>query len=57
MLVQAGAGFVGGVNNGDGFVRIAPHEERTFSLTRLFRETLAGHPLRALPRQLHARAT
>ena len=29
------------------FVRIAPHEERTFSLTRLLRETLSGHPLRA----------
>jgi hydrophobic/amphiphilic exporter-1 (mainly G- bacteria), HAE1 family len=47
VLVQAGAGFVGGVTSGDAFVRIAPHEERTFSLTRLFKETLSGHPLRA----------
>jgi hydrophobic/amphiphilic exporter-1 (mainly G- bacteria), HAE1 family len=47
VLVQAGAGFVGGVTSGDAFVRIAPHEERTFSLTRLFKETLSGTPLRA----------
>jgi len=47
VLVQAGAGFVGGVTSGDAFVRIAPHDERTFSLTRLFKETLSGHPQRA----------
>jgi hydrophobic/amphiphilic exporter-1 (mainly G- bacteria), HAE1 family len=47
VLVQGGAGFVGGVTSGDAFVRIAPHDERTFSLTRLFRETLAGRPLAA----------
>ena len=47
VLVQAGAGFVGGVSSGDGFVRIAPHDKRTFSLTRLLRETFAGHPLGA----------
>jgi len=47
VLVQAGGGFIGGVNGGNGYVRIAPHDERTFSLTRLWRETLAGHPFRA----------
>ena len=46
-LVQAGGSFFGGVNAGSGFVRIAPHDERVFSLSRLFRETIAGHPLRA----------
>jgi hydrophobic/amphiphilic exporter-1 (mainly G- bacteria), HAE1 family len=47
-LVQAGGGFLGGINSGEAYVRIAPHEERTFSLERLLRETLAGNPLRAL---------
>jgi len=46
-LVQAGGSFIGGVNSGSGFVRIAPHEERVFSLSRLWRETISGHPLRA----------
>ena len=47
VLATAGGGFVGGVAAGEAFVRIAPHEERTLSLTRVFRETLAGNPLRA----------
>jgi hydrophobic/amphiphilic exporter-1 (mainly G- bacteria), HAE1 family len=47
VLVQAGSGFVGGVSQGDAFVRIAPHAERTFSLTRLFEETVRGRPLAA----------
>ncbi|WP_437290630.1 efflux RND transporter permease subunit [Sorangium sp. So ce406] len=47
VLATAGGGFVGGVSSGEAFVRIAPHDERTFSLTRLFRETLSGNPLRA----------
>jgi hydrophobic/amphiphilic exporter-1 (mainly G- bacteria), HAE1 family len=47
VLVQAGSGFVGGVSRGDAFVRVAPHDQRTFSLTRLFKETLTGHPQRA----------
>ena len=46
-LVQAGGGFVGGVSSGEAYVRIAPHEERLFSLGRLWRETLAGQPLQA----------
>ncbi|HYO92864.1 MAG TPA: efflux RND transporter permease subunit [Polyangiaceae bacterium] len=47
VLVQAGGGFIGGVSSGEAFVRIAPHEQRVFSLTRLWRETIAGQPLAA----------
>ncbi len=47
VLVTAGGSNVGGVSQGQAFVRIAPHEERTFSLTRLFRETFSGNPLAA----------
>ena len=42
VLSTAGSGFLGGVNNGRAYVRIAPHEERIFSLGRLWRATLAG---------------
>ena len=47
VLANAGGGFIGNVNSGSAYVRIAPHEERVFSLTRLWRETLAGRPGRA----------
>ena len=47
VLVDAGGGFIGGVNQGNAFVRIAPHDERVFSLSRLLRELVAGHPWRA----------
>ncbi len=47
VLASAGGGFLGGVNQGNAYVRIAPHEERTFSLGRLFRETLRGRPFAA----------
>jgi len=47
VLVDAGGGGGGGVNEGNMFVRIAPHEARVFSLPRLFRELFAGHPWRA----------
>ncbi|HEV8242119.1 MAG TPA: efflux RND transporter permease subunit [Thermoanaerobaculia bacterium] len=46
-LTTAGGGFLGGVNQGSIYVRIAPHEERTFSPGRLLRETLHGRPWRA----------
>jgi hydrophobic/amphiphilic exporter-1 (mainly G- bacteria), HAE1 family len=46
-LVDAGGGFIGGVNQGNVFVRIAPHDERVFSISRFFRELFAGHPQRA----------
>ena len=35
VLATAGGGFLGGVNQGNVFVRIAPHEERTFSISPL----------------------
>jgi HAE1 family hydrophobic/amphiphilic exporter-1 len=47
VLSSAGGSFLGGVNQGSAYVRIAPHEERTFSLTRLWRETRKGNPLNA----------
>jgi HAE1 family hydrophobic/amphiphilic exporter-1 len=46
-LSTAGGGFLGGVNQGDAYVRIAPHEERTLSIGRLLTETLKGNPLKA----------
>jgi HAE1 family hydrophobic/amphiphilic exporter-1 len=47
VLASAGGSFLGGVNQSDMYIRIAPHEERTLSFGRLWRETLAGHPLQA----------
>ncbi|MDT5157223.1 MAG: multidrug efflux pump [Acidobacteriota bacterium] len=47
VLATAGGSFLGGVNQGDAYIRIAPHEERTFSISRLWRETLNGTPLHA----------
>jgi hydrophobic/amphiphilic exporter-1 (mainly G- bacteria), HAE1 family len=46
-LVQAGGAFIGGVNQGSGYVRIAPHEQRVFSLGRLLRELANGQPWNA----------
>jgi HAE1 family hydrophobic/amphiphilic exporter-1 len=39
VLSSAGGGFLGGVNQGDAYVRIAPHEERTLSFSKLWTET------------------
>ncbi|HEV7472973.1 MAG TPA: efflux RND transporter permease subunit, partial [Pyrinomonadaceae bacterium] len=47
VLSNAGGSFLGGVNQGGAYVRIAPHEERTFSLGRVWTETRQGHPLNA----------
>jgi HAE1 family hydrophobic/amphiphilic exporter-1 len=47
VLVDAGGGFAGGVNQGNAFVRIEPHENRVLSISRFFRELFLGHPLRA----------
>jgi len=47
VLSSAGGSFLGGVNQGGAYVRIAPHEERTFSITKLWRETKKGNPLNA----------
>ncbi|HVR97922.1 MAG TPA: efflux RND transporter permease subunit [Thermoanaerobaculia bacterium] len=37
MLASTGGGFLGGINQGSVFVRIAPHEERKFSISRFFK--------------------
>ena len=47
VLASAGGGFLGGVNQGDMYVRIAPHEERTLSFTKLWNETKNGNPFKA----------
>ncbi|MGH9873594.1 MAG: efflux RND transporter permease subunit [Pyrinomonadaceae bacterium] len=47
VLSSAGGSFLGGVNQGGAYVRIAPHEDRTFSLGRLWTETKNGNPLNA----------
>jgi hydrophobic/amphiphilic exporter-1 (mainly G- bacteria), HAE1 family len=47
VLATAGGGFLGGVGQGDMYVRIAPHEERTLSFTRVWHELLNGTPLKA----------
>ncbi len=47
VLASAGGGFLGGVNQGSAYVRIAPHEERKLSFLRLVKATLRGTPLDA----------
>src|SRR6184192_2373689 len=48
-LIQSSAGgsFLGAVNQASIYLRIAPHEERVFSLTKLWNSIKAGHPLAA----------
>ena len=47
VLTSVGGGFLGNVNQGSAYVRIAPHSERLFSLPRLFIDTLHGRPFEA----------
>ena len=47
ILTNVGGSFLGGVNQGGMYVRIKPHEDRTLSLTRIWRETKKGNPLNA----------
>jgi HAE1 family hydrophobic/amphiphilic exporter-1 len=47
VLSSVGGSFLGGVNQGGAYVRIAPHEERTLSLGRLWTELKNGNPLKA----------
>ena len=47
VLTSVGGGFLGGVNQGGAYVRIAPHEERIFSPGRLLKETFRLRPWRA----------
>jgi len=45
VLTTAGGGFIGGVSEGRTYVRLAPHEERVFSIGLLAKNTLASKPL------------
>jgi HAE1 family hydrophobic/amphiphilic exporter-1 len=45
VLLQAGGSFLGRVNQGYGYVRIAPHEERTVNLARFWAGLRQGEPL------------
>ena len=47
ILSSAGGGFLGGVNQGDAYVRIEPHETRTLSFSKFWRELKKGTPLNA----------
>ncbi len=47
VLASAGGSFLGGVNQGGAYVRIAPHEERTLSFTKFWNSLKAGNPLNA----------
>src|SRR5499425_374188 len=44
VLASSGSAWLGSVNYGNIYVRMAPHEERTFSMTRLWHALLAGDP-------------
>jgi HAE1 family hydrophobic/amphiphilic exporter-1 len=47
ILASSGGSFLGAVNQGSVYVRIAPHDERVFSLTKLWNSVRTGHPLMA----------
>src|SRR5207253_1006431 len=56
-LVLGGVGggsFLGSVNSGRLYVKLIPHDERLFTLERLWRELRAGHPFAAF-RTIHQR--
>jgi HAE1 family hydrophobic/amphiphilic exporter-1 len=47
VLASVGGGFIGGVNQGGAYVRIAPIEERSFSVARVWNGLIHGRPLEA----------
>jgi hydrophobic/amphiphilic exporter-1 (mainly G- bacteria), HAE1 family len=47
ILSSSGGSFLGAVNQGSVYVRVAPHDERVFSLTKLWDSIKGGHPLAA----------
>src|SRR5438874_4208823 len=47
ILSSSGGSFLGAVNSAGVYVRIAPHEERVFSLTKLWNAIKSGHPFAA----------
>ncbi|MGI8785987.1 MAG: efflux RND transporter permease subunit [Acidobacteriota bacterium] len=44
VLSAVGGSYMGAVNQGTAYVRIAPHDERTFSLSRFFGSLFRGRP-------------
>lgn len=46
-LSSVGGSFLGQVNRAEIYVRIKPHDDRTLSISRIWRETLRGQPLQA----------
>jgi HAE1 family hydrophobic/amphiphilic exporter-1 len=47
VLLTAGGSFLGRVNQGNGYVRIAPHDERTVTPARIWEGLRRGDPLAA----------
>jgi hydrophobic/amphiphilic exporter-1 (mainly G- bacteria), HAE1 family len=47
VLVTAGGGFLGSANQGQVYVRIAPHDERLLSFSRFFKDLFRGRPMDA----------
>jgi len=47
VLSTAGGGWIGGVSEARMYIRLAPHEERVFSISRLLASTASGDPLAA----------
>jgi hydrophobic/amphiphilic exporter-1 (mainly G- bacteria), HAE1 family len=47
VLATAGGSFLGNVNSGNAYVRIAPHHERYFSISRLLGGIVRLHPFAA----------
>jgi HAE1 family hydrophobic/amphiphilic exporter-1 len=47
VLSTAGGGFLGTINTGDIYVRIAPHSERYITPTRIIKGIFSGEPLEA----------
>ncbi|MGE0681654.1 MAG: efflux RND transporter permease subunit [Candidatus Binatia bacterium] len=47
VLTSIGGNFLSSLNQGRTYVRLAPHEERTFSVTRLWESLLQGDPFAA----------
>ncbi len=45
VLASAGGGFLGNVNEGTAYVRLAPHGERTVTFARVWRGVIAADPL------------
>jgi HAE1 family hydrophobic/amphiphilic exporter-1 len=45
VLASAGGGFLGQVNEGNAYVRLVPHGERTVTFARVWRAIVSGAPL------------